>query len=193
MKECRKCGDVLEDTDFNVTRRNKDGLASYCKSCCKDWREANRHITKKKKREYHSRAEIKERCVQYKKKYYQENKERLTLQMRDYYECNRDVYLFNKARERAARDGIDFDLEVSDIQIPRYCPYLSIPLTLCLGKGQLETNASLDRIDSTKGYIKGNVQVISRKANTMKNNANIHELITFARSVLELHGESDDY
>lgn len=42
---------------------------------------------------------------------------------------------------------------------------------------------SVDRIDSGKGYIKGNVWVISRKANVMKNNATFKELKEFAEWV----------
>ena len=44
---------------------------------------------------------------------------------------------------------------------------------------------SLDRIDSTKGYVPGNVWVISNKANRMKSNAAAEELIIFAKSVLD--------
>jgi len=53
------------------------------------------------------------------------------------------------------------------------------------GKGRLPNSPSLDRIDPTKGYIKGNVEVISNLANTMKQNATPEELLAFAREVIK--------
>lgn len=94
--------------------------------------------------------------------------------------------MLNSCRSRAAREGLEFNLIKEDLVIPDKCPYLQIPLTLILGEGKKESNISVDRIDPTKGYIKGNVQVLSKKANTMKSNATEKELLTFARSIIDL-------
>lgn len=40
--------------------------------------------------------------------------------------------------------------------------------------------ASLDRIDNSKGYVRGNVMVISLRANAIKNNATAEELTAVA-------------
>jgi hypothetical protein len=46
-----------------------------------------------------------------------------------------------------------------------------------VGAGQVHDGSpTLDRIDNAKGYVKGNVCVISKKANTMKNNATPEEV-----------------
>jgi len=68
-----------------------------------------------------------------------------------------------------------FDLERSDIVIPSHCPVLGIPLD-CAAEPLSDHLPSLDRIDNTKGYVKGNVWVISWRANRIKGDATHGEL-----------------
>lgn len=101
-------------------------------------------------------------------------------------EKNPISYLLTKARERCKVSGVEFSILKEDIIIPEFCPLLGTKLVTVLGSGYNPNNLSLDRIDPSKGYVKGNVQVLSRKANIMKQDATKEELITFARRVLEL-------
>jgi len=85
--------------------------------------------------------------------------------------------MWSRAKYRAKQKGFDFTIEQEDITIPETCPLLGIELVCHRGGGRNQGNSpSLDRIDPTKGYIKGNVWVISNRANTLKNDATIQEL-----------------
>jgi|TARA_R110000868_G_scaffold174071_2_gene410524 hypothetical protein len=98
-----------------------------------------------------------------------------------YRENHREKVLFGQARYRAKKKGIEFNLDVSDIVIPKLCPVLKIPLLAGSSSGGPRgCSPSLDRVDNTKGYIKGNVQVMSHKANTMKHCATNKELLLFS-------------
>lgn len=83
--------------------------------------------------------------------------------------------MFWCAHRRAKKRGLEFDLDYSDIVVPEFCPLLGVKMKLG-SKIALPESPSLDRIDSTKGYVKGNVWVISRRANTIKSDASLKEL-----------------
>jgi len=110
---------------------------------------------------------------------------------RMYKERNPSKVLLNSARRRAKDKKFKFNIEVSDINIPIMCPILDIPVLKVYthGKkaGPTNNSPSLDRIDNAKGYIKGNVQVISHQANTMKANATPEELVKFAHWILKTY------
>jgi len=94
--------------------------------------------------------------------------------------------LLYNARNRAKSRGLECDLEIDDIVIPTTCPVLDIPLQATVGQGRVSMkdnwNApTLDRINSAGGYTKGNVMVISARANFLKNDATLEEMQAILR------------
>ena len=84
--------------------------------------------------------------------------------------------MFHWAKSRARQQGIPFDIELSDIIIPEVCLVFGFKLR-CTGLGRaMPDSPSLDRIKPELGYVKGNIRVISFKANSIKNDASIEEL-----------------
>jgi hypothetical protein len=91
------------------------------------------------------------------------------------------VRMFLNARERSKKKNLEFSITKEDIVIPERCPLLGIKLDAEV-KDRIHS-PSLDRKDPTKGYIKGNVWVISNRANTLKNDATLQELKTLVENL----------
>lgn len=83
-----------------------------------------------------------------------------------------DMYMVRAARRRAKASGIECTITAEDITIPKRCPLLGLRLK----RRDKDCAPTLDRIDPAKGYIPGNVWVISMKANRIKNDATLEEL-----------------
>lgn len=81
-------------------------------------------------------------------------------------------------KHRAKCNNIPFDIDPTDIIMPKICPVLGIPIQRTVGKGSgyWTNNPSVDRINPDLGYVKGNVRVISHRANLLKSNATLEEL-----------------
>lgn len=88
------------------------------------------------------------------------------------------ILSWKRIRARAKERGLEFDLTWKDLVPPDECPVLGITLTIGGGRSykSQETSPSVDRIDNTKGYVKSNVRVISKRANSIKSDANIEEI-----------------
>ena len=87
--------------------------------------------------------------------------------------------MVSRARTRANKAGIPFEITAADIVIPTHCPVLGIPLIQ--GRGRPEPGSpSLDRIVAERGYVPGNIVVISNRANTLKRDATPAELRAIA-------------
>ena len=83
--------------------------------------------------------------------------------------------LLSHAKASAKHRGLDFNIDQSDVVIPDRCPVFDILLDPAAGP-HAHNLPSLDRIDSSKGYIKGNVWVISWRANKVKTDSTLEEL-----------------
>lgn len=90
--------------------------------------------------------------------------------------------LLSAARRRAKISGLEFNITHKDVQIPLYCPVIGIPL-ITNTKRQNANSPSIDRIDNTKGYIKGNVRVISWRINHRKSDMTIYEILALAEYI----------
>lgn len=82
---------------------------------------------------------------------------------------------FSIKKSYAKKHNIEFNLCFEDIQWPEKCPILGCILDHT-SSGYSPNKASFDRVDPTKGYITGNVQIISHRANSFKGNATLEEL-----------------
>lgn len=108
---------------------------------------------------------------------------------RDRWEARNPTYiLWNAAKQRAKRDGLEFSLDRGDIVIPETCPLLGMPIKR--GRRGDDQCPSLDRIDNSLGYVPGNVWVISWLANKMKATATKEQLDAFAVNWLKRRRES---
>jgi DNA-directed RNA polymerase subunit RPC12/RpoP len=97
-----------------------------------------------------------------------------------------EVRMYRRAKSRAKERGHEFTLSKEDVVIPTHCPVFGMPLVVHSGRsGGKADSPALDRIDNSRGYVKGNVQVLSHKANVMKADASREELIAFANWVLK--------
>lgn len=174
MKICNKCKIEKEENSFNLSFNRKDGIDTQCKNCRSEYKKSRKDLDNKHRREY--RLAIKD--IVNKKQY-------------DYARNNPEWYLLTKAKERAKIKGLYFNIEVEDIKIPKFCPILEIELVKGTSK-DYQKSPSIDRIDSSKGYIKGNIRVISALANTMKNSATKELLEKFSKNILTYVNSDSD-
>lgn len=97
--------------------------------------------------------------------------------------------VYKNLKSSAKRRGIEFNLtkeDIDDIGLPLRCPILDIPLKFNSSFAD-DDSYSFDRIDSSKGYTRDNLVVISLRANKLKNNASLEELQKIAQFYTELY------
>lgn len=146
----------------------EDGVIKYYCSCCKLY-----HL---KEDIYLGKSSLEKRDLRCKKC----SKERAKL----YHKNNMEKILLANAKKRSSERNLEFDIELSDIVIPKFCPLLEIPIIKGSTMFNRDSSPSLDRIDSSKGYIKGNVRVISNLANSVKRDLDKDLLFKFSKNII---------
>lgn len=203
MKKCNYCHVPKPLNEFPLKKDGtRSGNCLSCKGKRKDYLARNKEKISQKKREYYE--DNKEEILQERKDYYQENKEEVLKRnktnyeenkeeyleyKKEYYQENREhllelskqdrvehpaKYLWKAAKKRAKDQNLPFDIAIEDIVIPNVCPVFGFKLEAG-SISERDSSPSLDKIIPELGYVKGNIKVISFKANTLKRDGHVED------------------
>jgi hypothetical protein len=79
-----------------------------------------------------------------------------------------------KFRRKKANSTLEWSLTFGELDWPTHCPVLGLELDY-FAETRAENSPSFDRIDNSKGYVTGNVKIISWRANRIKNDGTVEE------------------
>ncbi len=154
---CTKCNKFKVKSCFEK-RYDYDNIRSHCKTC-RNYDSAY----------YHRTVVLR----------MSEEQTYFELQVKADPELSIKKQILRRAKLNAKKKGLDYSLTVLDIILPKVCPILKQEF---IPKHNKYT-WSIDRLNNSIGYVKENIRIISRLANTMKNNATNDELILFANNI----------
>lgn len=83
--------------------------------------------------------------------------------------------MLSSARKRARAAGVECYVTEEHVHVPALCPVLGTPLEPGVGCS-VDSSPTLDRIHPDRGYVPGNVIVVSNLANRIKTNASIEQI-----------------
>lgn len=137
----RRCTRCLQEKPLSAFFRHYRGTGGYQANCKACWKTKTSHTSRASNRRHR--------------------------------EKNLTRFLWSRAKYRAEKMGLAFDIDVADIIVPPRCPILGIELRMAKNEngGPDDHSPSLDRINPALGYVKGNVSVISNRANRIKTDA----------------------
>lgn len=179
MKQCPGC--------------NRDGVkfpkrSKYCYGC-RNRRRREKHNAYVRLR-YQEDQKFRDRC---KAKCRRLNRQRSADGYnRTYHESDVRRWLYVKTRNmrtHAKRDGLEYQITLDDLctlweEQGGLCKVSRLPMT---HRFHDLFSASPDRIDSSKGYVRGNVQLICRALNLAKNDATNEQLVAFIERLRGTH------
>lgn len=180
LVKCDYCGNEFEKVASEVKRNNEKGRNNYCCREC-----AVKGAAKVRS------ATMKNRVPSEKQ---MQHLKAIRYMNRDAFTPFRYTYRVAKARYK------DFDITIMDLleqwnKQEGKCPYTNYDLVLP-ENGNLKTidffhRASLDRIDSSLGYVKGNIQFVSTPINYMKITKSDSEVKRFLKDISKFTKDFD--
>lgn len=156
VRTCSKCRQTKPLTDFVKGHKNPKYAYQAYKSFCKPCYVIHMRDYYKRKPEKYARMRARSKEI-----------------MRE--DPARQIWL--KVRRRARISGMEFTISPSDLEpVPQTCPALGIPLVYGAKGANRPDLPSVDRVDNSRGYVPGNVRIISFRANELKSSATLEEL-----------------
>ena len=210
MKICKKCKETKSLENFSPNKTTKDRVSIYCRSCdCKRAKNRQRllfsretiespptkycpdcKLTKPSVSFHRDKCVLDglgvrcKNCTKIKDKFrYQNNHEKDSVMAKL-------RIMLQSAKKRALKGNLPFEIDIKFLVEKFYnlkkCPVLGTDIDW-QSKNQLHHNSpSLDKIIPIYGYTKDNTQLISCKANTMKQNASPEELLKFSNYYINM-------
>jgi hypothetical protein len=164
-KRCPKCGSTKATSHFGFDKRTRDSLKCWCRACKRIEASARWRAMKPEMKAYQNAAMQKSRGSS----------------PRNFIAVLRRQ---GGAKHRHGRGGLSLTylLEIYQRQ-GGLCPYSGIPMTWATGRGRVDTNISIDRLDVSRGYEEGNVVLCCYFINVSKREKSIDEWLHWAEAV----------
>ena len=173
-KECSYCKLVKPITEFYINKSSKDGYRHNCKDCGRKSVLKSYHKNSEKHLEFRKNNQelIKDR----KRRHYLNNKDKILKKNRAYNKTQKGKFNYYKtrARKKSLQWGFTFDEFVSDFW-QKNCFYCG---------DKIET-VGIDRLDSSKGYIKNNCKPCCKFCNTAKMETDFEDFIKSIKKIYE--------
>lgn len=163
-KVCTKCGEEKLLKQFGLHKSYSDGRRTWCRDC----------------------------CLQDHKRYFQENKERISRRTAAYQREHPREYwsysTYNGHRSRGCEILFDRHYLIDLAYKTDNCPICGCELNWgFIGKNgsPMRNSPTLDRINQTKVLTKETVQIVCARCNMSKNARNMPEFIEYCKSIAE--------
>jgi hypothetical protein len=204
MKTCSKCSVAKPASGFSSSR------AAKCRECVKKYNAEYASKNRQKIRDVglawrkKHREELRKKAIEY----YHENRQAYAARKKNWYETNKTQFIVkvkkwkketvvgffysklqrlkNNAKNRGLEINIDhkYLMKLYEDQ-KEMCPLTGRKLLLMKGSEDIPDRLSVDRVDPEKGYVSGNVRLVTWQANSARRSWDDHQLLKFAKDVVK--------